>query len=113
MLGAIPGDPTRRDFTPFRGEIPENLYVFIINGKAAVRAELAYFSPVKSLSEPAPVCTAVFVKGSIIRHLLHPRLPCLFSLNLPQLRLLQPVPVRPRLERALASVFQDPRCHSV
>ena len=85
VLGTIPGNPARRDFASFSREISENFYVFIINGKAAVRTELAHFSPVVSLSEPAlgSVCAAVLVKGSIISHLFHPRLPCLFPLNLP------------------------------
>ncbi len=83
VLCTIPGNPARRNFTPFSCEIPENLYVFIIYGKAAVRTELAHFSSVVSLSEPASVsvCAAVFVKGSIISHLFHPHLPRLFPLN--------------------------------
>ena len=113
VLGAIPRNPARRDFAPLSREIPENFYVFVINGKAAVRTELAHFSPVVSFSELAPVsvCAAVFVKGSIISHLFHPRLPRLFPLNLPPLRPLQLI--RLRLDRALASVFQDQHYRSI
>lgn len=118
VLGTIPGNPARGDFTPFRGKIPENFYVFIINGKATVRTELAHFSPVVSLSESAlgSICAAGLVIGSIISHLFHPRLPCLFSLNFPplqrlRLRLFQQI--RLRLDWALASVFQDQHYHSV
>jgi hypothetical protein len=123
VLGAIPGNPARGNFAPFRGEIPENFYVFIINGEATVRTELAHFSSVVSLSESAlgSVCAAGLVKGSIISHLFHPRLPCLLLLNLPLLRLLQLrlfqleliQQVRLRLDLALASVFQDQHYHSV
>ncbi len=118
VLGTIPGNPARGNFAPFCGEIPENFYVFIINGKAAVRTELAHFSPVISLSESAlgSVFAAAFAIGSIISHLFHPRLPCLFPLNFPPLQLLQLrlfQQVRLRLDRALASVFQDQHHHSV
>jgi hypothetical protein len=77
VFGTIPGNPARGDFAPLSGEIPENFHVFIINGKAAVRTELAHFPPVISLSESTfgSVCAASLVKGSIISHLFHPRLP--------------------------------------
>jgi len=118
VLGTIPGNPARRNFTPFSGEIPENLYVFIINGKAAVRTELAHFSSMVSLSEPASVSVraAVFVKGSIISHLFHPHLPRLFPLNFQTLQLSQlglSQQIQLLLDRVPASVFQDRRYHSI
>jgi hypothetical protein len=52
MLGAVPGDPTRNDLSPFCDEIPKDLGILIIDLQFFISAESADLSPQKGFSLP-------------------------------------------------------------
>ena len=75
MFGAVSGNSPGRDFAPFSCKVLQNLNVLIVNDKAAVRAEFAYFTPMIRFPESASGTTVIAVPicRSIISHLFQPR----------------------------------------
>jgi hypothetical protein len=57
MLCAVPRDPSRNNFPPFRDEISKDLWVFIIDIQFLIRTESADLSPHERFFLPVGSCS--------------------------------------------------------